>query len=260
MRLFSSFVVEHYWKKGIWTLDLGYTKRRADTSSLLQKVSNCRIKGAQVYDFDTCQKIAFFDGNHYYSLKMYSEVPTLEIDGLRMHLTRGWKNPMEYAKSVAQLVLARIGKKNPRVLDTCAGLGYISIQLSNMGAEVVSVEISRAVLEMAKINPFSKGLFKATKLLEGDVFELIEKLGAFDAIVHDPPRFSHSPLLYSRSFYKKCFDALNKGGILYHYVGSFGSSRGIDPAGSASKRLEEVGFKVLKMLKRHQAVLAEKPL
>ncbi|RME79211.1 MAG: SAM-dependent methyltransferase [Methanobacteriota archaeon] len=250
--LFSSYVINNYWKKGVYTTDLGYTNRKGNTEELLEAVKDFKVRGAQVYFIEDGSKVAVFCDGHYYALTMRCQVPSLDIDGLRMHLFKDWATPIEYAKSVASLM--PIGT----VLDTCAGLGYISIELANKGAAVSSIEISDAVLELARINPFSKDLFEKANIDRGDAYNLIENYSNLDGIVHDPPRASHAPLLYSRDFYNKCFNALKDGGLFYHYVGSKTSPK--LQLESAAKRLREAGFSIVKKLGRHQAVLAKKPV
>ena len=67
---------------------------------------------------------------------------------------------------------------------------------------------------------------------------------SFDAILHDPPRFSFAGELYSEEFYSELFRILRRGGRLLHYIGSPGSKyRGKDFVKGVQRRLMEVGFR-----------------
>ena len=60
---------------------------------------------------EKAMKLSFFD-SHYYSLRIFSGVPVLEIDGLRMQLVRDFKTPLDYAKQV-------VGKLKIKKKATC---------------------------------------------------------------------------------------------------------------------------------------------
>ncbi len=196
--------------------------------------------------------------NHYYKLRPIGNIPILEIDGLRMQLLKDFNNPLEYAKKVVDLV---IGKKG-NVLETCAGIGYITTELveKNEVEKIVSIEISKAVIELAKHNPYSKGLFsKKTKLLIGNAFDVVRSLeDNFQYIIHDPPRYSHAPELYSFEFYELLYNKLNSGGILFHYVGSVGKTRGRKIWKKTKEKLEKFDFGEVKYLEKFQALLVHK--
>ncbi len=247
--LFSLYSIK-LWKKGIYTEDLGKTKtfNKELCKAALEKVEKFlkKIKEGQVYIMEnsTCKPLSMFYENHYYALKQYGEYPILEIDGLRMHLIKEWKTPFHYAKAIIKRL--GINKENNEILDCCTGLGYLAIELSKYG-NVTTVEKSKAVLTLASLNPFSKELFnnEKIKIINDDVFNAIDDFGLFHYIIHDPPRFSHAPELYSLSFYKKIFSHLHENGKLFHYVGYFGRRRNIKIKESVKKRLIEAGLKPL---------------
>ncbi|MEM4295218.1 MAG: methyltransferase domain-containing protein [Candidatus Anstonellales archaeon] len=250
--LLSNYVIEHYWKKGIYTIDLGKTRFNESTAHFVQDLYNitkkCTIKkkDKNVYLYDKkqemCYALRIFQNGHLYALKQYNEVPILEIDGLRMHLIKEWKTPFHYAKAIIKALHIRKGDIN--ILDCCAGLGYVSIELSKYG-NVISVEKSREVISLARINPFSKDFFnnKRITIIEGDIFHFIDDLGDFDYIIHDPPRFSHSPELYSQAFYDKLKRHMKKGAKLFHYTGYFGRNRRVNIKDIVAKRLYNAGIK-----------------
>ena len=197
--------------------------------------------------------------NHYYKLRLFNGVPILEIDGLRMQLVKNFKTPLDYAKEVVN----HLGIDSDNlVLDTCMGLGYTAIEASKKAKKVTTYEISQPVLTIAKWNPWSAPLFNSKKieLRQGDISELIKELpeDSFDAVIHDPPRFTHAPLLYSSEFYAELFRVAKPKARLFHYVGSVGASKGRRIEKEVQVRLENAGFIKFKYSARLQGLLFEK--
>ena len=198
------------------------------------------------------------------SLRAVSEgtdtcVPILEIDGLRMHLVKDFKTPLDYSKEVVKQLRLQT---QDSVLDTCTGLGYTAIEASIYARKVVSCEISDAVLTLAKWNPWSEKLFNNAKIeiINGNIFEKIKEMqnSFFDAVIHDPPRFSTAGELYSLEFYLELLRVLKPGGTLFHYVGSVGKGKGRDIQGEVSKRLAEAGFRAFVPNKKLQGIFCRK--
>lgn len=186
------------------------------------------------------------------------QAPTLEIDGVRMHRTKGLSPERD-----AELKARAAGvKRCSRALDTCAGLGYTAIACLKLGAcSVTAVEVDSNVLELAKVNPCSRRLFEEVELILGDVVEVSRQLpsGSFDSIIHDPPRFSLAGELYGRRFYAELFRLLRPGGRLFHYVGAPGERyRRKDLAKGVGQRLRAVGFEV-ELRRDLRGVVAHKP-
>ncbi len=203
-------------------------------------------------------KPAFFT-DHYYSLKLFNGIPILEIDGIRMHLVRDFSTPLEYSEEVVKKLKIR---REDVVLDSCGGLGYTAIASSKHANKIISCEIKKEILELAGYSPFSEEYFKSKniEIRNVDVFLEIRKFedGKFDKIIHDPPRFSHAPELYSSEFYSELFRVLRKGGILFHYVGSLGKGRGRKIEKEVEHRLEAIGFSNFKYDGRLQGIFAKK--
>jgi predicted methyltransferase len=203
-------------------------------------------------------KLAVFDRN-FYKLRLYNGIPILEIDGLRMHLVKDFKTPLDYSKAVVRKL--GIGEEDS-VLDTCTGLGYTSIEASLAAEKVVTCEISRAALTLAEWNPWSSGLFnnKRIEIMEGDISEKIKSFPdiSFDAIIHDPPRFSKAGELYSLEFYHELYRILKFTGKLFHYVGSVGKGRGRSIPDEVTKRLVEAGFRDVKYDRKLQGLFCKK--
>ena len=195
------------------------------------------------------QKLNLFSAetNRFYKLVPSSDAPTLEISGIRMHRT--------HERTPWQDTLDKIGTIVPlkgRVLDTCCCLGYTAIAAAkeHRVSQVFTFERDSNVLEMTDYNPWSKDLHlnSKIKLTIGDVAKGIEMFSGrfFDAIVHDPPRFSLAPELYSFEFYKKLFRVMKENGKLFHYVGNPGEKQGKNYVKGVMKRLREAGFKNVK--------------
>lgn len=203
-------------------------------------------------------KIQLFsdETNKFYKLVPTKDAPTIEISGIRMHATKDM-TPMEDTKRKIESIVPIRGI----VLDTCMGMGYTAIASSNLAEFVMTCERDENVLEIAKYNPWSEGLFNNRKIsvLKTSVFDEIKifKSQMFDVVIHDPPRLALATELYSLEFYKQIFRVLKNNGKLYHYTGSPGSKfRHVNLIGNVSKRLKQAGFKSIE--KVHYGVKAVK--
>lgn len=203
-------------------------------------------------------RLALFDQN-YYRLRLFNGVPILEIDGLRMHLVRDFKTPLDYSVEVIKKLNIN---EDDLVLDSCMGLGYTAIEASKKAARVVTFEISNAVYTLATWNPWSEDLFsEKIEIKLGDVSEEIKKLenGSFSIIIHDPPRFSIAPGLYSSAFYGQLYRISKKGARIFHYVGSVGHEKGRKIEEEVMKRLKTAGFVDIRHNKLLQGLFFKKP-
>ena len=108
--------------------------------------------------------------DHYYSLRVFNGIPVLEIDGVRMHLIKNFKTPLDYSKEVCKLLKI---KDEDIVLDSCGGLGYTAIEASKKAKKVISIEKNKTVLELGKENPYSEDYFKSKKIkiIHSDSFD-----------------------------------------------------------------------------------------
>ncbi len=178
----------------------------------------------------------------YYKLVPTDQAPLLEISGVKMHISKGI-NPFESAGQMA----AQVVKRGNKVLDTCGGLGYAASSALQLGArEVVSVEKSPIVAALRQKNPWSQRLYgPGIALVEADINDYIQTLttASFDAIIHDPPRFSLAAELYGEKFYRELYRVLKKRGRLFHYTGNpHLLKRGSSFIDKAAQRLKMVGF------------------
>ncbi len=197
-------------------------------------------------------------GDHFFKLLPTGGAPTIEVDGVRMHRTRGTTPDAD-----AGLKLDALGVGGCRVLDTCTGLGYTALGAARRGAGlVVSVELRPEVLRIAGLNPWSGGLIGGdVQPLLGDVFHVVEAFpdGFFDCVVHDPPTFSHAGHLYGGEFYSRLSRVLRSGGRLFHYTGEPGSRfRGVDLRRGVMERLRRAGFLRLRWDDRVLGVYGER--
>lgn len=186
--------------------------------------------------------VALSDG-HYYKLVPTSGAPTLEIDGVRMHRTKGTTPEVDAREKVKVL-----GMRKGQVLEVGTGLGYTTQMALDAGADlVVSIELNPEVLKIAGVNPWSRRIFidERVQLILGDAYDILGSLrpGFFDYIIHDPPRFSLAGHLYGSAFYAELFRALRSGGRLFHYLGEPGARyRGRNLRRGVVNRLRGVGF------------------
>lgn len=180
---------------------------------------------------------------HFYKLVPTKGAPTLEIDGIRMHRTKGTTPEADARKKVRAL-----GVRDGKVLEIGTGLGYTTQATLEAGAEViVSIELSPAVLKIAQLNPWSRRLFvdERIHLILGDAYHILPSLHSefFDYVLHDPPRFPLAGHLYGSAFYTQLFRVLKPGGRLFHYVGEPGARyRGRNIRRGVMNRLRGAGF------------------
>jgi predicted methyltransferase len=204
------------------------------------------------------QQLALFNV-HYYKLVPTNGAPTLEIDGIRMHRTKGTTPELDAFNKIDALN-AHAG----RILDTCTGLGYTALGVLSKGIEfVVTIENRPEVLRLASMNPWSKPLFTDFRInsILGDAYYVIESLPSsfFDYVIHDPPRLALAGQLYSFEFYSKLEKVLRRGGRMFHYTGEPGSKyRKLDIRKGVMNRLKEAGFTKLKYLNNIKGIVCEK--
>ena len=163
--------------------------------------------------------MAAIGGKHFYKLAKTEGAPTLEIDGIRMHRTKGTTPELD-----AKEKLGILGLNGGKVLDTCMGLGYTAIRAHDSGADcVISVEFEPNVMRIAQLNPWSSKLFNEPTIHKvlGDSFYVVDVFadGFFDYIIHDPPRHGSAGHLYGIEFYRKLARVIKPRGRLFHYTG-----------------------------------------
>jgi hypothetical protein len=177
----------------------------------------------------------------FYSLMPTSGAPTLLVSGIPMHRIKGTDPRRDTLTKIR--TLAPIGG---RVLDTCTGLGYTAIEAARMAEEVITIELDPLVLEVARLNPWSRSLFTDHRIhqIVGDSFEEIQALAdeSFSRILHDPPMFNLAGELYSGECYRHLYRVLKRRGRMFHYIGDLDSRSGRNVARGVVRRLQESGF------------------
>jgi hypothetical protein len=208
-------------------------------------------------------RLDMFSGR-YYKLKPYNGVPVLEIDGLRMQLVRDFATPLDYSKEVVR-GLAIPPRGEFTVLDTCMGLGYTAMAAASSPSVrlVVTCEVSDAVISLAQWNPLGGPLFeKGGKIIvmPGSAAELVKGFedGMFSFVIHDPPRITHAPELYSAAFYAGLFRVCKSGARIFHYVGAVGKGKGRRIDREVGRRLTAAGFSSIRFVPRLQGLFAQK--
>ncbi len=197
--------------------------------------------------------------NKFYKLVQTETWPTVLISGIRMHRTDGID-----PKKDSIIKVKSLGKLYGNVLDTCTGLGYTAIMSakSNLVKHVITCENDVNMLFIARQNPYSRELFENEKisLILYNSFDFVKstKSNFFNFVIHDPPRFSLSPELYSQEFYNNLFRIMKRRSKLFHYVGSPGSKQGKNYTKGISKRLKLAGFKKIKIVDEARGLLAFK--
>jgi len=220
------------------TLPDGSSVARSDLAEFADKKG--RIFAVRAGDIRALEVV----GEHFCKLAPTVGAPTIEIDGIQMHRTKGI-DPFEDARQKADGTVRR----GDVVLDTCGGLGYSAIWAAKLGASgVVSVEVSPAVRELREQNPWSRALLDPSIVrVDGDVREFIVTADdeSFHSIIHDPPRFSLAGELYGGEFYAQLARVLRPRGRLFHYTGAPQSRSGRrDLPREVTTRLREVGLTV----------------
>jgi predicted methyltransferase len=167
--------------------------------------------------------------------------PTTVVGGFPMHRIKGidpWQDTVQKVQTIAPLV--------GQVLDTATGLGYTAIVAAQTAAQVVTIELDPAALEIARLNPWSQALFDNPRIVQivGDATAVLPTLepGRFARVLHDPPVFSLGGELYSGAFYRELYRVLTRNGRLFHYIGDLTSRSGQTVSKGVVRRLHEAGF------------------
>jgi uncharacterized protein len=208
----------------------------------LQAIAETPLTSFQIQDSEAIPIQSFSERlNRFYSLMPTGRAPTLLVSGIPMHRIQG-ADPYQDTLNKVRTISPFTGW----VLDTCTGLGYTAIQAARVAERVTTIELDPAVLDIARLNPWSRQLFENPRVEQvvGDAGEEIYSFpdGVFARIVHDPPTFSLAGELYSGEFYRQLYRVLRRGGRLFHYIGDLESRSGHGVARGVVKRLQDAGF------------------
>jgi len=195
----------------------------------------------------------------FYRLVKTETWPYLEISGIRMH-----RADTVDPKTDAILKIRALGNIYGTILDSCTGLGYTAILAARNKdvKKVITIEKDENVISIARQNPYSRELFENEKieLIVGDTLLETQKFmdEYFNFIIHDPPRISIAPELYSLEFYEELFRILKRNGRILHYVGRPGIRQGKRYIKGIIKRLRLAGFSRIKKDDRSLSLIIEK--
>lgn len=233
------------------SLDLGRTQTTVTVAAA------CWVWQGREYPFpETCKErtIYYWTGDTWEAVQRYSGAliklvptewgaPTFEIDGIKM-LPTAQVSP--YAD--AERKVALIAPRGKLILDTCGGLGYFAAWCLSGGArQVQSFEKNPDVVWLRGLNPWSPQADARLMLTQDDIAQAITRLpdAAFDAVLHDPPRFGIAGELYAQVFYDHLARVLKRRGKLFHYTGTPNKlTSGRDVPAEVTKRLQRAGFAV----------------
>ncbi|MBW3015553.1 methyltransferase domain-containing protein [Candidatus Woesearchaeota archaeon] len=176
------------------------------------------------------------DTRFLYKLVPTSNKPILQVSGTSMH-----KKDF--------VIRVENEKLKGHVLDAGTGLGYTAIAASETADKVITVELDQNVIEMQKLNPWSKELFESNKIdaRVGDIVVWLKKFkdDEFDYLILDGGTPKSSGDFFSLKNYKEAYRVLKKGGKLFHYLPKPQIKAGRDFAAECVKRMEKVGFKLV---------------
>lgn len=216
----------------------GERLRWGDAARIVKSDSVCfTLSGGEIAEIRVFSQTT----NWVRSLYPTLSAPTMLVSGVPMHRikdTNPWRDTLAKVKTIAPVT--------GRVLDTATGLGYTAIVAAETAAEVVTIELDPAGLEIARTNPWSRELFERANIqqLIGDAADIVPTLDAasFARIVHDPPQLSLAGHLYSEDFYHELRRVLARGGRLFHYIGDPNSPFGSRTTSGVMRRLHNAGF------------------
>ena len=240
------------------SLDLGLTKTKSELKKEGFFVENKLIKIKNIKDDDkSCylinnnelEKVQYFADGKLYKLIPTEFRPILQISGTSMH-------KKEFLDKLQR------DKLQGKGLDSGTGLGYSSIVASKTANEIITIEIDKNVIEIAKLNPYSNELFTNSRIKRkiGDLTEEIKKFKdkEFDFIVFDAGTVKGSEQFFSLENYKQAFRVLKEKGRLYHYLPKHQIKRGRDFASEIISRLKKAGFKKIFRNKGESYIIASK--
>jgi len=113
-----------------------------------------------------------------------------EFMGFKFKVNKNVLIPRQDTEILIDKILGMCSNKEKlRVLDIGTGSGAISISLAKYlkKSEIISVDISKKALEVAKENALLNKVSGQIKFIQSDLFENLTDEGKFDIIVSNPP-------------------------------------------------------------------------
>jgi len=204
-------------------------------------MADCRERTIYHWQDDAWQPVQCHGGGLIKLVPTHWGPPTFEIDGIKM-LPTAQVSPW----ADAQRKVALVAPRGKTILDCCGGLGYFAACcIAEGAARVQSFEKNPDVIWLRGLNSWSPQPGGVLTLDNRDITEAITTLpdAAFDAVLHDPPRFGIAGELYSQKFYDQIARVLRRRGRLFHYTGTPNKlTSGRDVPGEVLRRLQRAGF------------------
>ncbi|HEX8319742.1 class I SAM-dependent methyltransferase [Longimicrobium sp.] len=118
----------------------------------------------------------------------------------------------EHVAKVVDVVRTRLdaGFSPRRVLDFGCGVGRLVIPFTELGSEVVGVDVSESMLSEARQNCSAQGIGNATFVLSDDDLSRVD--GKFD-FIHSYIVFQHIPRDRGTMIFRKLLERLTDGGV-----------------------------------------------
>lgn len=228
-----------------------------DLNALRLKIKNTRLIYA--IDRDLLSPVSLNFSGSLFQLVLFEGciTPTLEISGIHMH--RVLVDPLFRDAKIKVSVLRP--RPYARVLEICTGLGYTTYWLMRRKCKIIAtIEKNEPTLQIAEYNPWSSHL-ENVPIIIGAAEDLLRRFDSCSAdyLLHDPPRISIAPELYSTDIYHEFWRILKPGGRLFHYTGEPGKKRGKRIIRGILERLRNVGFSSVAYIHKAQGVIAAKP-
>jgi release factor glutamine methyltransferase len=113
-----------------------------------------------------------------------------EFYGLKLRVTPAVLIPRPETELLVEAVLERLPSNRPlRIADIGTGSGAISIALSvhRPQAQITTLDISPAALDIARENALTHAVADRIRFLESDLLDAVASEPPFDAIVSNPP-------------------------------------------------------------------------
>ncbi|HKL43029.1 MAG TPA: peptide chain release factor N(5)-glutamine methyltransferase [Clostridia bacterium] len=199
-----------------------------------------------------------------------------EFMGLNFIVTENVLIPRQDTEILVEEIISRFKKEsNLQILEIGTGSGAISVSLAKFlkKSKIVSLDISRKALSVAKLNAKKNHVADQITFIESNLFEDLTEEESFDIIVSNPPYIpsmdilelqrevkDYEPMLaldggedgleYYREITKKSVDYLKKDGLLAYEIGY---DQGIDVLKILKNDFHHI--EIIKDLQKHDRVV-----
>ena len=199
-----------------------------------------------------------------------------EFMGLNFIVTENVLIPRQDTEILVEEIISRFKKEsNLQILEIGTGSGAISVSLAKFlkQSKIISLDISKEALNIAKLNAKRNQVADQITFLESNLFESLTANESFDIIVSNPPYIpskdilelqkevkDYEPMLaldggedgldYYREITARSGDYLKKGGLLAYEIGY---DQGIDVLKILENDFHHI--EIIKDLQKHDRVV-----